>query len=120
MNYQKLVIVGNVTRDPQRRTSQNGDTEYTTLRVGVSDKKDRPIFFPVTVFGKQAQIVAQYVSKGRQVLVEGRIEADENGRMNVVADRVIFGTSPSKSRAAARTDDQPAQGRAADKRTGDV
>lgn len=97
MNYQKLVIVGNVTRDPQRRTSQNGDTEYTTFRVAVSDSKDRPIFFPVTVFGKQAQVVAQYVSKGRQVLVEGRIEASENGHMGVVADRVIFGTGGDRS-----------------------
>ena len=97
MNYQKLVIVGNVTRDPQRNTSQKGDVEYTTFRVAVSDRKDRPIFFPITVFRKQAETVAQYVTKGRQVLVEGRIEINENGRMSVVADRVVFGSGGAKS-----------------------
>ena len=97
MNYQKLVIVGNVTRDPQHKTSQKGDVEYTTFRVAVSDSKDRPVFFPITVFGKQAQVVAQYVTKGRQVLVEGRIEASENGRMSVVADRVVFGPGGDKA-----------------------
>src|SRR5690606_5473513 len=96
MNYQKLVVVGNVTRDPQRKTSQKGDVEYTSFRVAVSDKKDRPVFFPITVFGKQAQIVAQYVTKGRQVLVDGRIEVNENGRMSVVADRVVFGSGGDK------------------------
>lgn len=93
MNYQKLVIVGNATRDPQRHTSQKGDVEFTTLRVAVSDRKDRTVFFPVTVFGKQAKIVAEYVTKGRQVLVEGRIEVGENGYMSVVADRVVFGNN---------------------------
>jgi single-stranded DNA-binding protein len=70
------------------------------------------VFFPITVFGKQAEVVAQYVTKGRQVLVEGRIEASDNGRMSVVADRVVFGASPNKSRAddpGMRTSNRPPQ-----------
>ena len=69
----------------------------------MSDGKKESVFFPVTVFGKQAEIVAQYVTRGMQVLVEGRIEAREDGRMNVVADRVVFGDG------GARSDRQPAQ-----------
>jgi single stranded DNA-binding protein len=99
MNYQKLVIVGNATRDAEHKTSKSGEVAYTTFRLAVSDRKERSVFFPITVFGKQAEVVAQYVTKGRQVLVEGRIEAGENGRMSVVADRVVFGASPNKSRA---------------------
>ena len=69
---------------------------YTTFRVGVSDGKKASVFFPVTVFGKQAEVVAEYVTRGMAVLVEGRIEAREDGRMNVVADRVVFGAGGAK------------------------
>jgi single-strand DNA-binding protein len=96
MNYQKLSIVGNVTRDPQRRTSEKGDVSYTTFSVGVSDGKNPTVFFPITVFGKQSEAVAEYVTKGRQVLVEGRLSQGSTGRFNVVADRVVFGASPEK------------------------
>jgi hypothetical protein len=68
MNYQKLVIVGNATRDAEHKTSKSGEVTYTTFRLAVSDRKERSVFFPITVFGKQAEVVAQYVTKGRQVL----------------------------------------------------
>ena len=96
MNYQKLIVVGNATKDAERKKSKKGDVEYTTFRVAVNDGKDRTTFFPITVFGKQAEPVAQYVTKGRQVLVEGRIEVSDNGYMSVVANRVVFGTSSGK------------------------
>lgn len=91
MNYQKLILAGNATRDAEQRTSNDGATTFTTLTVAVRAGKEQSTFFPVVVFGKQAEAVAQYVKKGRQVLVEGRIEANASGRFNVVADRVQFG-----------------------------
>ena len=97
MNYQKLIVVGNATKDAEQKTARNGETTYTHFRVGVSDGKGPSVFFPVTVFGKQAEVVAQYVTKGMQVLVEGRIEAREDGRMSVVADRVVFGAAAQKA-----------------------
>lgn len=95
MNYQKLILVGNAARDAERKTSKNNKISYTTFSVGVSDGKDRAIFFPITAFGKSGESVAEYVKKGREVLVEGRIQMGENGRLNVVADRVVFGSSPT-------------------------
>jgi single-stranded DNA-binding protein len=103
MDYQKLIVVGNVTRDPQQRTSEKGDVNYTTFRAGVSDGQDRSVFFPITVFGKQAEVVAKYVTKGRQVLVEGRISEGPGGRFNVVADRVVFGITPEKAEKGEQT-----------------
>ena len=97
MNYQRLVLVGNAVSAPERKTSKKGDVAYTTLQVAVSDARDRTTYFPVTVFGQQAEIVASHISKGRQVLVEGRIEVAENGRFNVVADHVVFGVAATKS-----------------------
>ena len=93
MNYQKLIIVGNATNDAERRTSKDGSVPYTTFGVGVSRGKDASTFFPVTVFGKHGQAVAEYITKGRQVLVEGRVEVSAKGRFSVVADRIAFGAS---------------------------
>lgn len=98
MNYQKLIIVGNATKDAEQKTAKESDVVYTTFRVGVSDSKKESVYFPVTVFGKQAEIIARYVKKGMQVLVEGRVEARENGQMNVVADRVVFGAGGEKQK----------------------
>ena len=71
MNYQRIIMVGNVTRDAERRTSQSGEVTYTAFGVGVSDGKGRTAFFSVLIFGKYGQTVAQYITKGRQVLVDG-------------------------------------------------
>ncbi len=90
MNYQKLIIAGNATSDPEVKQSKEGDVTYTRLQVAVSGKKDRT-FFPVTVFGKLGETVARYVTKGRQVLVEGRVSISEKGYFSMVADQVVFG-----------------------------
>jgi single-stranded DNA-binding protein len=92
MNYQSLILVGNATGDAQRRQSRDGEVSYTTFRVGVSDSKGRATYFPVTVFGRYGESVAEHITKGRQLLVEGRIEVGESDRFNVVAERVVFGT----------------------------
>ena len=46
MNYQTIILVGNVTRDAERRTSQSGEVTYTAFGVGMSDGKDKTTFFP--------------------------------------------------------------------------
>jgi single-strand DNA-binding protein len=95
MNYQRVIFAGNATDDAQSQTSQNGDVTYTRFDVGVSDAKEQSTYFPVVVFGKQGEAVAEYISKGRQVLVEGRIEVNDKGRFNIIADRVQFGPEPA-------------------------
>ena len=98
MNYQKLILVGNATRDAERRKSKKGDVSYTTFGVGVGDRNDRTTFFPVTVFGKHGEGVAPYITKGRSVLVEGRIEVSEQGRFNVVAYTVRLGPKAAETK----------------------
>lgn len=95
MNYQKLILVGNATNDAERKTSKN-NLSYTTFGVGVSDAKNNATFFKIAVFGKLGEAVTAYVKKGREVLVEGRIQVGENGRFNVIADQVKFGPSPAE------------------------
>ena len=84
MNYQQLIIAGNATGDTQRRVSQSGTLTYATFTVAVSGMNDQATFFPVVVFGNQVDAVVNYVTKGRQVLVAGRIQVNNNGRFSVV------------------------------------
>lgn len=99
MNYQKLTIVGNVAGEPKRQKSKKGDVTYTIFSVGVSDGKESTVFFPIAAFSKVGENVARFVTKGREILVEGRVRLSEKGRFGVVADRVVFGSSPKEKKA---------------------
>jgi single-strand DNA-binding protein len=93
-------LVGNVTGDPERRTSQSGKVTYTSFGVGVSNGKDKTTFFSVLVFGKYGETVAEYIAKGRQVLVDGRVQASDKGHLRVIADTVRFGSEPKTDKAS--------------------
>ncbi|HOT90386.1 MAG TPA: single-stranded DNA-binding protein [Anaerolineae bacterium] len=85
MAYQKLIIVGNLGRDPEMRYTPDG-TPVTTLSVATNRKWNNPdgtkgeetTWFRVTVWRKQAEVAAQYLSKGQQVMIEGRLAPDRN------------------------------------------
>jgi single-strand DNA-binding protein len=77
-----VVITGNLTKDPELRTTPNG-TPVCKLRVAVNSRRkdsssgdwvDKPNYFDVTVWGAQGENCANYLSKGRPVAVEGRLD----------------------------------------------
>lgn len=81
--YQKIIIVGNLGRDPEMRYTPDG-TPVTTLSVATNRKwtgsdgtpGEETTWFRVTAWRRQAEVAAQYLSKGRQVLIEGRLKPD--------------------------------------------
>jgi single-strand DNA-binding protein len=82
--YQKVVIVGNLGTDPEMRYMPNG-TAVTNFSVATNRKwtdrasgesREETTWFRVSVWGQQAEAANQYLSKGRQVLVEGRMRPD--------------------------------------------
>ena len=81
--FQKLIIVGNLGRDPELRYTQNGKA-VASLSVAVNNQYTNAqgetvketTWFRVSVWDKQAEACSQYLAKGRQVLVEGRLQAD--------------------------------------------
>ena len=86
MSYQKLVLVGNLGRDPELRFTPSGQAVCnmniaTNRSYTKSDGEtvEETVWFRVTAWGGMAETCNQYLSKGRQVLVEGRLIADENG-----------------------------------------
>lgn len=79
-NVNVVVITGNLTRDPELRSTPGG-TSVCKLRVAVNSRRkegdnwvDKPNFFDVTVWGAQGENCASYLSKGRPVAVEGRLD----------------------------------------------
>ena len=78
--YQKLIIIGNLGRDPEMRYTPDGKA-VTTFSVATSRKyneKEETTWFRVSVWGKQAESCNQYLTKGSKVLVEGRLRPDAN------------------------------------------
>ena len=81
--YQKVVIVGNLGRDPEMRYTPSGQA-VTNFSVATSrrwtdgsgNQQEETVWFRVSTWGKLAEVCNQYLSKGRQVLCEGRLTVD--------------------------------------------
>jgi len=81
--YQKIFLAGNLGRDPELRYTPNG-TPVTQFSVATNEKwtgqdgqqQERTIWWRVSVWGKQGEAVSQYLRKGSQVFVEGRMDPD--------------------------------------------
>src|SRR2546423_10509363 len=80
-NINRVVLVGNLTKDPELRQT-GGGTPVCSLRIAVNTRRkdesgqwgDKPNYFSVSVFGNQAESCSQYLSKGRPVAIDGRLE----------------------------------------------
>lgn len=81
--YNKVVLVGNLTRDIELRYSQGGmaiaNTAIATSRKFTSngEKKEEVMFIDITFFGRSAEVANQYLRKGSKILVEGRLNFDQ-------------------------------------------
>jgi len=104
-NINRVVLTGNLTRDPELRNTPSG-TSVCGLRVACNTRRkdgsgqwvDKPNYFDVTVWGAQGENCAQYLQKGRPVAVDGRLEwrewEDKEGNkrqaVDIIADSVQF------------------------------
>src|SRR5271170_7755743 len=83
-NFNNVIIAGNLTRDPELRYTPKG-TAVARITLAVNrvytsgeggEKKEEVTFVDVDAFGRQAEVIAQYMKKGRPILVEGRLKLD--------------------------------------------
>ncbi len=101
-----VIVIGNLTRDPELKATPSG-TSVCSLRIAVNDQvKDQASgewvekanYFTVDVFGRQAETCAQYLARGRQVAVSGRLrwrqwetqDGQKREAVSIAADRVQF------------------------------
>jgi len=102
----QVILLGRLTRDPEQRTTSTGKTiasfSVAVDRAGADDQAD---FFNVTAWEKLGDLVMQYLSKGRRVLVQGRLRQDswddketgkKQSRIEVTATDVTFLDGPSE------------------------
>ncbi len=88
--FHTVILVGNLGRDPEMRYTPSGQA-VTNLNVATNRKYtnsngesvEETVWFRVAVWGRQAEACHQYLRKGRQVLVEGRLQSDENGNPRI-------------------------------------
>lgn len=112
-SFNKVILVGNLTRDPELRYTPKG-TAIAKIGLAVNrvwttetgEKKEEVTFVDVDMFGRTAENVAQYMRKGSPLLVEGRLRLDQwddkqtgqkRSRLGVVAEVVQFLGSPRGS-----------------------
>ncbi len=123
MDLNSVQLIGNLCKDPESRFLQSG-SQVCKMRIAVNrktgkDQKDEALFIDVEAWNKTAEHCAQYLSKGSQVLVSGRLKQDtwtaqdgqERTKYLLVADRVSFGASPNRDAqgGGGRASSQPAQ-----------
>lgn len=115
--YNRIIMVGNLTRDPDHKQLASGQA---VCRLGIAsnrqfrnkqsgDMVQEVCYIDVDVWGPQADSCRQYLAKGRQVLVEGRLKfdtwQDQDGnarnKHSIVADRVVFLSSGADNSEAA-------------------
>ena len=101
----RVVLVGNLTRDPELKQLPSGSS-VCSLRVAVNSRRrdesgqwiDKPNYFSVSVFGNQAESCSQYLSKGRPVAIDGRLDwrewqtqdGSKRESVEIVAESVQF------------------------------
>ena len=105
-NINRVVLTGNLTRDPELRSTASG-MSVCSLRIASNTRRknqasgeweDKPNFFDVTVWGAQGENCARFLSRGRPVCIDGRLEwrefTDKDGNkrqaIEIVADAVQF------------------------------
>ncbi|MDF1525501.1 MAG: single-stranded DNA-binding protein [bacterium] len=124
-NYNRVILMGNLTRDPELRYTPNGSA-VASFSIAVNrrykvdnEKREETSFFDIVFFGKPAEIIAEYMKKGRPLLVEGRLqqrrwetdEGQKRSKVEVVGENFQFmgGRDQDNARPAASegTDDPP-------------
>lgn len=121
MNLNKVFILGNLTRDPEVRTTPSGQQVATfsiaTNRVWYNQNKEKNQkveFHNVVVWGKLAEIASQYLTKGKMALVEGRIETrswqaqdgTKKYRTEIIAEKLQLGPKTQGSAGGYKPESQ--------------
>jgi single-strand DNA-binding protein len=101
-SFNRVVLLGNVTRDPELRYISSG-TAVTDIGLAVNDRRKTPsgewveetTFVDVTLWGRTAEVACEYVTKGSPLLIEGRLKLDtwekdgkKNSKLRVVGEKM--------------------------------
>lgn len=123
MNLNRAQLIGNLTRDPETRTTPNGQTvssfgvaTSSTWKDASGQKQERVEFHNIVAWGKLAEICQQFLGKGRKVFVEGRLQTREwqgtdgvkKNRTEIVAENMIMLDKAPQGSAPRMVNEMPA------------
>jgi single-strand DNA-binding protein len=123
-SFNNVVVVGNLTRDPDTKTTAGG-MAITELSLAINDRVkkgddyvEEVSYFDVTVFGRTAEVSAEYLNKGSKVLIHGRLKQDrwenEDGekrqKVKIIANNVQF-MDPKNTATAPASQEQSKSGK---------
>jgi single-strand DNA-binding protein len=122
-SFNRVVLLGNVTRDPELRYIASG-TAVTDIGLAVNDRRktatgewvDETTFVDVTLWGRTAEVAGEYVTKGSPLLIEGRLKLDtwekdgkKNSKLRVVGERMqLLGSKGDGPRGGGAARSKPA------------
>lgn len=104
-SFNKVILMGNLTRDPEMRVTPNG---MAICKIGLAvnrqfttqdgERREEVTFVDIDAFGRQAEVIAKYMSKGRPILIEGRLrldqwetpQGDKRSKLGVVCENFQF------------------------------
>jgi single-strand DNA-binding protein len=123
MSYNKVILMGNLTRDPETRVTPNG---ATICKIGLAvnrsfstqsgEKREEVAFVDCDAFGKTAEVISKWMTKGREILVEGRLHLDEwedkttgqkRSKLNVIIENFQFTSGGGASNNSEETKNEP-------------
>ena len=90
-SFNKVILMGNLTRDPELRMTGTNGMKVARLRLAVNERRrdrngqvqDFPVYIDVDAWDKLAELCGQYLAKGRPILVEGRLQMDSGAQDGV-------------------------------------
>lgn len=125
MNYCKVILVGNLTRDPELQYTPKG-TAVCKMGMAINrtwkdesgQKKEEVSFIDLTAFGRTAEVIGQYVKKGHQLFVEGRLKTEswedkqsgqKRNKLGVVVENIQLMTSGKREGATEARQSAPTE-----------
>jgi single-strand DNA-binding protein len=121
-SFNKVIIAGNLTRDVELRYTPSG-TPVTDIGLAVNDRRkgqngeyiDEVSFIDVTLWSRTAEIADEYLSKGSNVMIEGRLKQEswekdgqKHYKIKVICERLVMLGKKSDSDGSSRRQSQPA------------
>lgn len=89
MSLQLVSVIGNATKDAERKSSKDG-VSYVTFRLAANNTDDSTTFFNVVVFGSYGEILRDKITKGREIFVSGKLQVSDKGYVSVIANNVAL------------------------------
>jgi single-strand DNA-binding protein len=106
MHLNRVMLIGNVCRDPEIRFAGPSQVPVTDIRLAINrvwknvkgEKREDHVFIDVVAWARQAELAVQYLKKGRLIGVDGHLQMDEwtgtdgkkNTRIKVVSERIVY------------------------------